>query len=228
MTQMSRSADFGGGGDGAAERGGFLETEAVLGSGSSELRRDFDSGGLESLLNRLSKWMVAAVFGIVLLWKHDAEAMWAAMGSVLNSVLSVTLKQILNHERPAPALRSDPGMPSSHAQSISYAATFAFLSLVQWLGINAVTVTIGVFLLISASYMSYLRVSLKFHTVSQVLVGAALGSLCACVWFWSWRSFVLKAFISSIWVRLVVILGSASFCLAFLFYVVQHWLDDEP
>ncbi|KAK1302912.1 hypothetical protein QJS10_CPB12g00039 [Acorus calamus] len=45
MTQMSGTADFGGGGDGAAESGGFLETEAVLGSGSSELRRDFDSEG---------------------------------------------------------------------------------------------------------------------------------------------------------------------------------------
>jgi hypothetical protein len=35
---------------------------------------------------------------------------------------------MFNHERPAPALRSDPGMPSSHAQSIFYAAVFLVLS----------------------------------------------------------------------------------------------------
>jgi membrane-associated phospholipid phosphatase len=35
---------------------------------------------------------------------------------------------MFNHERPALALRSDPGMPSSHAQSIFYAAVFLVLS----------------------------------------------------------------------------------------------------
>lgn len=71
---------------------------------------------------------MAGLFGLIILWKHDAEAMWAAMGSVVNAWLSITLKQLLNHERPDSALRSDPGMPSSHAQSIFYAALFAILS----------------------------------------------------------------------------------------------------
>lgn len=50
------------------------------------------------------------------------------MGSVLNTVLSVTLKQILNQERPVSALRSGPGMPSSHAQSIFFTVVFTILS----------------------------------------------------------------------------------------------------
>lgn len=63
----------------------------------------------------------------MILWKHDAEVLWAATGSILNSYISITLKQILNHERPS-GLRSDPGMPSSHAQSIFYVSVFALLS----------------------------------------------------------------------------------------------------
>lgn len=71
---------------------------------------------------------MAASFALAALWKRDAEIMWALMGAVANTVLSSILKKLLNHERPAPALRSDPGMPSSHAQSIFYAATFLVLS----------------------------------------------------------------------------------------------------
>ncbi|KAH0699000.1 hypothetical protein KY284_013215 [Solanum tuberosum] len=75
-----------------------------------------------------SKWLVAALFGIIFLWRHDAEALWAASGSVLNSGLSTVLKRILNQERPVSTIRSDPGMPSSHAQSIFYTVTFCIVS----------------------------------------------------------------------------------------------------
>lgn len=50
------------------------------------------------------------------------------IGSVSNSALSVSLKRILNQERPVATLRSDPGMPSSHAQSISFISVFSVLS----------------------------------------------------------------------------------------------------
>ena len=71
---------------------------------------------------------MAGSFAFAALWKHDAEIMWALLGAVVNTVLSSFLKKMLNHERPAPALRSDPGMPSSHAQSIFYAAALLVLS----------------------------------------------------------------------------------------------------
>lgn len=75
-----------------------------------------------------SKWLVTVFFGIFLLTRHDAAAMWAALGSVINAAMSTILKRLLNQERPVSNLRSDPGMPSSHAQSISYMTAFAILS----------------------------------------------------------------------------------------------------
>lgn len=71
---------------------------------------------------------MAAVFGIILLRRHDMEALWATSGGVLNAGLSTALKGILNHERPVSTLRSDPGMPSSHAQSIFYTVAFCIIS----------------------------------------------------------------------------------------------------
>lgn len=71
---------------------------------------------------------MTALFGLLLLWRHDPEALWAASGSVINAGLSTVLKRILNQERPVANVRSDPGMPSSHAQAISFAVMFAILS----------------------------------------------------------------------------------------------------
>ncbi|KAM0932892.1 putative phosphatidate phosphatase [Dioscorea sansibarensis] len=211
MEVLARVERYGGG----AEK----KAEAVLG--------DAQLGKFEAVLNKLSKWLVACLFGLYILWRHDAEALWAAMGSVVNSWLSISLKQILNHQRPVSALRSDPGMPSSHAQSIFYIAVLGILSLFQWMGANLFTVSMGAFIFVSGSYLTWLRVSQQLHTTSQVLVGAILGSSCAVSWFWLWHAFVFKAFISSIWVRVIIVLGSVTFCTAFVVYVVREWLIDE-
>ncbi|MBA0743317.1 hypothetical protein Gogos_006011 [Gossypium gossypioides] len=196
--------------------------------------------GFESTLNRLSKWLVSALFGGVILWRHDAEALWMAMGSIVNAVLSVGLKRLLNQERPVAGLKSDPGMPSSHAQSIFFTVVFAIASLLEWLGINALSVGISVLALAFGSYLlvkiasnlvaglqSWLRVSQKLHTMNQILVGAVVGSIFSVLWYLSWDAVVLEAFNSSLWVRVIVLLACAGFGLGFLTYVIQYWLKDE-
>ncbi|KAJ3692506.1 hypothetical protein LUZ60_012856 [Juncus effusus] len=203
------------------------EGDSLTGSYSSSDSSNHSSvHSFESTLNKLSKWLVAGIFGLVILWKHDAEVLWAAMGSVVNSWLSISLKRILNHARPS-GLRSDPGMPSSHAQSIFYASFFVVLSVIHWLGVNIFTLMLGAAILALGSYFSWLRVSQQLHTTNQVLVGAVLGSAMAIIWFWLWHTFVFNAFISSIWVRVVLVLGSVSFCGAFVIYVIKNWLTDE-
>ncbi|KAK6150646.1 hypothetical protein DH2020_015578 [Rehmannia glutinosa] len=187
----------------------------------------FGGGGLEATLNSLSKWLVSALFAGIVLWRHDAETLWAAMGAVLNAVLSIALKKILNQERPISTLRSDPGMPSSHAQSIFYTITFLNLSMVEWYGMNALTSTLSGFFFILGSYFSWLRVAQQFHTGIQVIVGAVLGSIFSIFWYWLWNTFVLNAFVSFLWVRSVVILGAVGFCVGFLLHVIRTWIGVE-
>ncbi|XP_057417228.1 lipid phosphate phosphatase epsilon 1, chloroplastic isoform X1 [Lotus japonicus] len=197
-----------------------VEQEAFI-DGSSEFHPKFLFHELESTLNQMSKWLVTAIFGVFILWRHDAEALWFAAGSFLNAMLSASLKQMLNQKRPS-TLKSDPGMPSSHAQSIFFIVLFIILS-----GMNEFTITSSGLALAFASYFSYLRVSQKLHTVSQVIVGAVTGSICAILWQWLWNSFMLDVFVSSSWVRIIVVLGSVGFCLGFLLHVIQHWLKRE-
>ncbi|KAI6692305.1 hypothetical protein NL676_020015 [Syzygium grande] len=221
MAETVRAASFRSG-SGSDEDVRILEQEGFT-NGSA----GFVAGGLESTLNRLSKWLVAGVFGAIILLRHDAESLWAAMGSVVNTILSVVLKRILNQERPVPTSRSDPGMPSSHAQSIFFTVVFAIVSVGEWFGINEITLIISGLVLAFGSYLSWLRVSQQLHTISQVVVGAFLGSAFSALWFWSWSAFMLRAFESFLWVRIVVILGVSCFCLGFLLYVIRYWLRDE-
>lgn len=74
-----------------------------------------------------SKWIVIALFGCFIVWRHGTEASWFAAGSLLNSLLSVWLKRVINQDRPS-TLKSDPGMPSSHAQTIFFDVCCVILS----------------------------------------------------------------------------------------------------
>ncbi|XP_075490212.1 lipid phosphate phosphatase epsilon 2, chloroplastic isoform X2 [Primulina tabacum] len=171
-----------------------FEQDALMGESSS-----FGAGGIQATLNSL-------------------------VGSVTNVTLSTALKRILNQERPTSTLKSDPGMPSSHAQSIFYTITFLNLSMVEWYGLNGVTTTLCVFFFTLGSFMSWLRVSQQFHTISQVVVGAVLGSIFCILWFWSWKSYVLNLFASYVWVRIVVVVGSVAFSGGFIYHVIQSWI----
>ncbi|XP_075106044.1 lipid phosphate phosphatase epsilon 2, chloroplastic-like [Nicotiana tabacum] len=153
---------------------GGLEQEA--------LSMNIGSGGIEAALNSLSKWLIAAVFGIIFFWKHDMEAVWATSGGIINICLSIVLKRILNQERPVSTLRSDPGMPSSHAHYIFYTLTFCIHSMIQYFGLNGITAVVSAFILVMGSYFSWLRVSQQLHTLNQVAVGAVIGFCFSIFW----------------------------------------------
>ncbi|XP_057529631.1 lipid phosphate phosphatase epsilon 2, chloroplastic isoform X2 [Amaranthus tricolor] len=203
-----------------------LEQETLV-DGSTKIHSNFVSSEIEAILNRSSKWFVAILFGAVLLGRHDAEALWAAMGSVLNTVLSVALKRVLNQERPVANVRSDPGMPSSHAQSIFFTFSFVVLSMVEWLGWNEFTAIFAAVSLVFGSYLSWLRVTQKLHTIDQIVVGAVLGSCFSLAWFWSWDAVVSRAFNSQLWVQASIVLGAAICSLGFSLYVLLNWFRYE-
>ncbi|KAH0700972.1 hypothetical protein KY284_015187 [Solanum tuberosum] len=123
MADLLRNGDA----EDVAVKLGAFEQQALIHDFSTSASARFNA-----TLNSLSKWLVAAVFVIIFLWRHDTEALWAASGSILNAGLSTVLKRILNQERPVSAIRSDPGMPSTHAQSIFYTVMFCIVSRCEW------------------------------------------------------------------------------------------------
>ncbi|XP_054810377.1 lipid phosphate phosphatase epsilon 1, chloroplastic-like [Prosopis cineraria] len=205
---------------------GGLEQGTFLDGPSESIPSAFVFRRVESIINRLSKWITAIIFNGYIIWRHDAETFWFALGCALNMVLSVELKQILNQERPS-TLRSDPGMPSSHAQTFYFIAMFAVLSSIKWAGMNEFTITIGGLTLAFGSYFSYLRVSQQFHTVSQVVVGGGIGMLFSGSWFWLWNALVAHVIQSSFTLKLILLSASSSVCFAYTFYFIHLWLQRQ-
>ncbi|WZZ81342.1 hypothetical protein YC2023_101914 [Brassica napus] len=183
-------------------------------------------GRIESIFNRLliSKWVVSALFASIILLRHDGTALWAIIGSVSNSALSLFLKRLLNQARPATTSRTDPGMPSSHAQSISFISVFAVLSVMEWLGTNEVSLFLIMLILALGSYFASmrLRVSQKLHTSNQVVVGGFVGSVFCIFWYKTWNLLLLEAFKSSLLLQIYVFLVASAYTLAFAAYVVLN------
>ena len=146
-------------------------------------------------VNESTKFVVSCTALAFLLLNPSAETCWALLGSVVNSVNGKILKRILNHERPDGAIKADPGMPSSHATSLSYLSVYGAASLAYFkdaapalgypaqLAVSAVLVVLGIFL-------SYLRVKTGYHTPPQVIVGYGLGSSTALAWLFVGLTYV--------------------------------------
>ncbi|KAJ3708909.1 hypothetical protein LUZ61_012614 [Rhynchospora tenuis] len=195
----------------------------VLKSGSIRSHQKNGLVGFEAALNRTSKWLVTSLFSLAVLWRRDAVSLWAMMGLCINTWISIKLKKVLNHKRPTSDYKPDPGMPSSHAQNIFYGVVFANLSLLRWLGTSFSTVITDMLILLFGSYLSWLRISQKLHTVEQVIVGAILGSAFGFAWFFSWHSFLFNTYHLYFSIRVVVVSSSLASCWAFYFYIVRHW-----
>jgi len=97
------------------------------------------------------------------------------LSAVMNAGLSKILKQILKVKRPDGSPLADPGMPSSHGMSLGF--IFAVLNLTR----SRVDVLVLSILYICLC-LRY-RLMKQMHTLKQLLVGIAIGSLNALLWF---------------------------------------------
>lgn len=125
--------------------------------------------------------VVSVTFFVVLAWKRDALMISFFIGSIANGILSKVLKKLINQTRP-PELEhaddihlkpGDKGMPSSHAMSLGFIATFIACNQ-PW-----TQIPLAVYAVVSLVY----RVQVKLHTWQQVLVGSIVGSGNGFAWF---------------------------------------------
>ncbi|XP_074381458.1 lipid phosphate phosphatase epsilon 1, chloroplastic-like [Apium graveolens] len=181
------------------------------------------TGGLDSNINHLSKWLVIGFFYTVILLRHDPKAMWLALGANLNGIISIVLKKMIKQDRPIPTLKSDFGMPSTHAQSIFFNVFMANLSIMEFFGMNGYVATVAGIILALGSYCSWLRISQQDHTVSQVLVGAFVGSTFCIFWCWLWDAIVVEAFSSYLWIQLLLLVGGLGASLLLTLHCFRDW-----
>mmetsp|Transcript_2700 Transcript_2700/g.8183 ORF Transcript_2700/g.8183 Transcript_2700/m.8183 type:complete len:219 (+) Transcript_2700:147-803(+) len=138
-----------------------------------------DTVGFLMAMVALSPLFIFTSLATVVLVRRELHAVMCAAGLVANDVLSNVLKKTLSllpalgsvAFRPAGCERTDGGLPSSHAQFAAFLVGYGSqcLQLRFWWILLALYLHLGLTM--------FGRVYLGYHTVLQVVVGAALGIL---------------------------------------------------
>jgi dolichyldiphosphatase len=135
---------------------------------------------------------------LTLIWStREIEIVLLGAGQFACEVLNFALKRLIKEERPPRMNGNGYGMPSSHAQFVTFfAVSMAFFLLLRHrppgpgrrknnhtpmtMLERAFWSTMG---LLGASTVAWSRVYLNYHTPKQVLVGCTAGVVIAVAWF---------------------------------------------
>jgi len=135
------------------------------------------------VINSLTKWLVSGAAFCALVWRHDVYVAWCLLCSIFSVISCKVLKKLINHDRPDNSpQKPDPGMPSSHANSLAYLAVYVAISVVGSWGHTGISRLVASSVVMLAMFLTWMRVKCNFHSVPQVVVGFLLGSTQAIVW----------------------------------------------
>jgi membrane-associated phospholipid phosphatase len=155
---------------------------------------------LTTTVGETAKPLVAGLAGVLVMASSSYEPLYYIASSLINACLSKAIKEIVRQPRPynSPKDEGGYGMPSSHAQTLSFFLTvLSRIMLMEWpysydnkvgniqtpamltmLSSISIHFKYGIILLLTlyAGSASFWRVSTKLHTLLQTFVGAAIGS----------------------------------------------------
>ncbi|TID20083.1 putative 6-phosphofructo-2-kinase [Venturia nashicola] len=147
----------------------------------------------------LCAWLALVPQGLcvvyaTLIWSsREAEVLLMFAGQMGCEAFNWMLKRYIKEERPKQMYGKGYGMPSSHAQFVSFFSvylTFFLLLRHKPHPTNTHTplalwerVTLSVLAIASAGVVALSRIYLSYHTQKQVLVGCGAGVFCAIFWF---------------------------------------------
>ena len=147
-----------------------------------------------SAMRDLTKWTVSGLTAAALCYRRDSATALFVFGAVLNALLSKVLKRLINNARPSGSALSDPGMPSSHAQSLFFFAAYLcivthrsttvpeFFEHTPRLAMKLLRETLAYCFPAVALGLALVRVRDGLHTHAQVFVGAVIGGAMGCAW----------------------------------------------
>ncbi|CAG7936824.1 unnamed protein product [Penicillium salamii] len=129
-----------------------------------------------------------------LIWStREVEVILMFVGQMGCEGLNFVLKRLIKEERPKEMFGKGYGMPSSHAQFMTFFSVYlTFFLLFRHSKASASSYPNAAVLLrflvmlalcLGAAGVAASRVYLNYHTPKQVLAGCGAGFTCACAWF---------------------------------------------
>jgi dolichyldiphosphatase len=125
------------------------------------------------------------MYATLILFRRDYGTCYTLGGQIFNLLINKLLKRIINQPRPMNCeISSDSGMPSNHAQFMSYLISFYIFQIAfnsKYLTKMYKLLYILILLLIGIT-VCYSRIYLNYHTIDQVVVGVIIGSILGIIW----------------------------------------------
>lgn len=147
----------------------------------------------------LSAWLalvpqaLCVVYATLIWSSREIEIILMFAGQMACEAFNFGLKRLIQEERPRQMYGKGYGMPSSHAQFVTFFSVslslFLLLRHVPHPSTTHTPISFPERLLLSlvsclcAGAVAYSRIYLNYHTPRQVLVGVAAGAVCAVGWF---------------------------------------------
>ncbi|XP_076642137.1 dolichyldiphosphatase 1 [Halictus rubicundus] len=141
----------------------------------------------------LAPFAIIAGFITLILFRRDLQTITFFSGIVINDFINFVLKHTICEARPMrrDAVFVEYGMPSMHAQFMWFFAAYSTLFICIRLHHNNNSsvserfwriATIAACIIVSL-LVTYSRVYLLYHSISQVLYGALIGVILGVIWF---------------------------------------------
>ncbi|XP_065647694.1 dolichyldiphosphatase 1 isoform X2 [Hydra vulgaris] len=150
---------------------------------------------------------VVSGFITLIIFRRELHTMVFFGGVLINEILNLTLKHTLKSPRPCQPgdcklLMTKHGMPSNHAQFMSFFAVYMVLFAYIRMKIHVVEKFtdnlrrhgITLFSIASTVIVCISRVYLRYHTIEQVLVGVVIGLVTGSCWFYLVENFFTPMF----------------------------------
>ncbi|TMW56954.1 hypothetical protein Poli38472_002879 [Pythium oligandrum] len=144
-----------------------------------------DPFGAILALCTLSPVFIMVMYATLVVFQRDLDAIALLVGQLLNEALNQILKRSIKQSRPRGARISGAGMPSAHSQFIAFFAAYVVAYTIKRFNAHRrLEKSLTIFsVVILAIVVCISRVRLGYHTLDQVLVGAAVGAASGFVWF---------------------------------------------
>ncbi|CAA2997417.1 lipid phosphate phosphatase gamma, chloroplastic [Olea europaea subsp. europaea] len=124
------------------------------------------------------------------IFRRELQGMFFALGLLISQFINEIIKTSVQQARPETCALLETcdshGWPSSHSQYTFFFAVYFTLLTYYKIGILARKQlwVVGLLVWPLAIFTMYSRVYLGYHTVAQVIAGAALGAVLGGGWFW--------------------------------------------
>ncbi|XP_022841814.1 lipid phosphate phosphatase gamma, partial [Olea europaea var. sylvestris] len=124
------------------------------------------------------------------IFRRELQGMFFALGLLISQFINEIIKTSVQQARPETCalleMCDSHGWPSSHSQYMFFFAVYFTLLTYYKIGILARKQlwVVGLLVWPLAIFTMYSRVYLGYHTVAQVIAGAALGAVLGGGWFW--------------------------------------------